>query len=168
MNRYFHAASGRYFVEGDAFTIDGELFAPNWLTLASDEDKTARGLQIVRIVGETKDPALYVVTEELVGDELRIINTPRSAEEIEALRRARVPQTVTRFQARAALHLAGHLEAVETLMANPEAPVMARLAWTDAQEFRRTSPTVLAMSQALGLTDDQLDELFTAAAQIEA
>lgn len=78
------------------------------------------------------------------------------------------PQVVSRFQARAALHLAGLLPQVETLMADPATDTLARLAWTDAQEFRRTSPTLLAMASALSLTDEQLDQLFATAAGIEA
>lgn len=78
------------------------------------------------------------------------------------------PQVVSRFQARAALHLAGLLTAVEALMADPATDMLARLAWTDAQEFRRTSPTLLAMASALSLTDEQLDQLFITAAGIEA
>lgn len=42
------------------------------------------------------------------------------------------------------------------------------LLWTDPQEFRRTSPTLLAMASALSLTDAQLDQLFITAAGIEA
>lgn len=79
-----------------------------------------------------------------------------------------VPAIVSRFQARAALHLAGLLSQVEALMADPATDMLARLAWTDAQEFRRTSPTVLAMGSALGLDDAALDALFTTAAGIEA
>ena len=78
------------------------------------------------------------------------------------------PQVVSRFQARAALHLAGLLDQVETLMADPTTDTLARLAWTDAQEFRRTSPTLVAMAAALSLTDAQLDQLFITAAGIEA
>lgn len=78
------------------------------------------------------------------------------------------PQVVSRFQARAALHLAGLLDQVEALMADPATDTLARLAWTDAQEFRRTSPTLLAMSSALSLTDAQLDQLFITAAGIDA
>ena len=78
------------------------------------------------------------------------------------------PQVVSRFQARAALHLAGLLTAVEALMTDPATDMLARLAWTDAQEFRRTSPTLLAMASALSLTDEQLDQLFVTAAGIEA
>ena len=79
-----------------------------------------------------------------------------------------VPQVVSRFQARAALHLAGLLESVEALMADPATPALAKLAWQDAQEFKRTSPTVLTMADALGLTEEQIDSLFTTAAGIEA
>ena len=79
-----------------------------------------------------------------------------------------VPQVVTRFQARAALHLAGLLTTVESLMTDPQTDMLARLAWQDAQEFRRQSPTVLSMAATLGLTDEQLDALFTTAAGIEA
>jgi hypothetical protein len=81
---------------------------------------------------------------------------------------APVPQTVSRFQARAALHLAGLLEQVESLMQSPETDMLARLAWQDAQEFKRQSPTVLAMAAALSLDDEALDALFTTASGIEA
>jgi hypothetical protein len=77
-----------------------------------------------------------------------------------------VPQVVSRFQARAALLQAGLLSNVEALMANADA--VTKLAWADAQEFRRTSPTVLSMGAALGLDDAALDALFTQAAGIEA
>jgi hypothetical protein len=78
------------------------------------------------------------------------------------------PLVVSRFQAKAALADAGLLAAVETIMASPQTPEIAKLAWADAVEFRRTSPTVLSMGAALGLTESALDQLFAAAAQIEA
>lgn len=79
-----------------------------------------------------------------------------------------VPQVVSKFQAKAALRGAGLLDQVETMMADPAADPLARLAWAEAQEFRRTSPTVAAMAGALGLDDAALDDLFTTAAGIEA
>lgn len=79
-----------------------------------------------------------------------------------------VPQSVTRFQALAALHLAGHLPAVQATMTAPETPVLAKMAWDNALSFERTSPTVAAMAAALGMTDEDLDALFTAAAGIAA
>lgn len=79
-----------------------------------------------------------------------------------------VPEAVTRFQARAALHLAGHLAAIEAIMADPQTDMLARLAWQDALQFERDSPTVAAMSAALGLTPAQVDALFRTAAGILA
>ena len=81
---------------------------------------------------------------------------------------AGVPQVVSRFQARMALHGAGLMTAVEAIMANPQTPLLAREAWANALEFRRDSPTIAALSGALGLTNARLDDLFIAAAQIEA
>lgn len=79
-----------------------------------------------------------------------------------------VPHSVSRFQARAALHQAGLLEAVEAAMVDPATPMLARLAWQDAVEFNRNSPTVLAMAAGLGLTAQQLDALFVSAGEISA
>lgn len=79
-----------------------------------------------------------------------------------------VPQTVTRFQALAALHLAGKLTAVQAIMAAPETDMIAKLAWENARDFERNSPTLLMLASAIGMTSQDLDALFTAAAQIEA
>lgn len=79
-----------------------------------------------------------------------------------------VPQVVSKFQAKAALRGAGLLAQVEQMMADPAADPLAVLAWADAQEFRRNSPTVLAMGAALGLDAAALDALFITAAGIEA
>lgn len=77
-----------------------------------------------------------------------------------------IPQSVTRFQAKAALANAGLLDKVEAMMTDTNTPILYRLAWAEAQAFERQSATVKAMSVALGLTDPQLDALFTAAAAI--
>ncbi|NVZ08022.1 hypothetical protein HW932_01950 [Allochromatium humboldtianum] len=79
-----------------------------------------------------------------------------------------VPDKVSRFQARAALHMHGLLASVEALMADPETDPIARIAWQDAQEFRRHSPTVEAISTLLELTAEQIDTLFVTAGYIEA
>lgn len=78
------------------------------------------------------------------------------------------PMVVSRFQARAALHLAGLLDRVEQIMADPQTPVLSRLAWQDAQEFRRSSPTLLALADQLGLSAEALDQLFITASEIQA
>lgn len=87
-----------------------------------------------------------------------------TAEELLARERARM--VCSRFQAKAALLGAGMLASVEAVI-DASDPV-AQLAWTDAVEFRRTSPTIALLAGAIGLTDAQLDDLFRAASLIEA
>lgn len=77
-----------------------------------------------------------------------------------------VPYSVTRFQARAALLAAGLLPSVEAAIAS--ADQFTQIAWVDAQEFRRESPTMNALAVVLGLSSAQLDDLFRQAATIEA
>lgn len=77
-----------------------------------------------------------------------------------------VPFALSRFQTMAVLHLEGKLGTVEALisLADP----MTKLAWAEAQEFRRTSPSIAAIAQTLGWTDEYLDHLFKRGATIEA
>ncbi len=77
-----------------------------------------------------------------------------------------VPQIVSRFQARAILHIDGLLTTVEALVS--QADPLTQLAWADAQEFRRNSPSIAAIAAALGWTEAYLDDLFTRASTIQA
>lgn len=79
-----------------------------------------------------------------------------------------VPQEVTAFQAKAALDAAGLYDAVEAMMADAATPRIYKLAWREAQVFRRDSPTVLAMASTLGLTSAQVDDLFINAVSMVA
>ena len=81
---------------------------------------------------------------------------------------APVPQTVTRFQARAALSRAGLFLQVDQAMKAFPAGDERRLAWEDAQTFERNSPTMLQMAAGFNMTPTQLDQLFTVAAGISA
>jgi hypothetical protein len=86
-----------------------------------------------------------------------------------------VPQIVSRFQARAAMLASpATAEGFGNLLEQIDAAVAAsdnafiRLAWAEAVEWNRSSPTVNAIAGALGVTGEQLDDLFRAAAGIEA
>lgn len=81
---------------------------------------------------------------------------------------APVPEVVSKFQAKASLLNAGYLETVEGIMADAGTPMIARLAWTEAQEFRRDSPTVAMMAAALSLTSEQVDDMFRYAEKVVA
>lgn len=79
-----------------------------------------------------------------------------------------VPQAVTMRQARLALLAAGKLttaNAAITAMPGTEGDA-ARIEWEYAHEVRRDAALVAGMASVLGLTSEQLDELFIAAAAI--
>ncbi|WP_427183613.1 hypothetical protein ACL598_17490 [Bordetella bronchialis] len=78
-----------------------------------------------------------------------------------------VPQTVTRYQGRAALLAAGLLDTVTQHFAEVAGSDLAKLAWNEAPTFERDSPLVIATAAALSLTEAQLDDLFIAAAQVK-
>lgn len=78
-----------------------------------------------------------------------------------------VPQKVSRFQARAALFNEGFLDQVTLIMTQDSTPMLARLAWQDAQEFERDSNLVNQMGVMLGLNSDQVDDLFRKASLIK-
>ncbi len=96
--------------------------------------------------------------------------TFKTQDELAAERLAnwRASAKVSKFQAKAALKQAGLLQQVRDMMAALADDDLTRLAWEDAQEFRRDSPAVLAMATDLALSDEQLDDLFEQAATIEA
>jgi hypothetical protein len=78
-----------------------------------------------------------------------------------------VPEIVSRFQARAALMLAGKLADAEAAVAASGDPLIA-LAWAEAVEWKRSSPALNGLAEAIGMTQADVDDLFRTAATIEA
>jgi hypothetical protein len=79
-----------------------------------------------------------------------------------------VPQEVTMRQARLALLGAGLLATVESKidgMAEP-AKSAARIEWDHSQTVQRSKGLVLQLGQEMGLTSEQIDNLFIAAAAL--
>lgn len=77
-----------------------------------------------------------------------------------------VPQQVTNYQARAALISAGLFNAVDDAVKAQGSASQAYQAWEYANVYLRTSPFIVEMGAALGLTAEQIDELFISASQI--
>lgn len=72
---------------------------------------------------------------------------------------------VTRRQAKQALLQVGLLDDVDAAIA-ASGDRAAQIDWADATEFRRDWPTLIALQPALGLTDQQIDDLFREAAKL--
>lgn len=81
-----------------------------------------------------------------------------------ALRKRRERMKVSRFQALAALTQAGLLNQVQGFIDQSTDPLL-RLAWAEAS-FDRQSSMVRAVSEELGMTEDEVDQLFEAATKI--
>lgn len=109
-------------------------------------------------------PDKVVVTYTITERDLEA----EAAQQAERLRQQRESMVVSRFQARAVLRQMGLREQVDAIMAAPDADPLALDAWQDAQEFRRLSPTIIALADKLNLSDGQVDDMFKQAAQIEA
>lgn len=79
-----------------------------------------------------------------------------------------VPQSVTMRQARLALLGAGLLDDVEAAIAALPSPQKeaARIEWEYSQEVQRHNGFVSVLAPALGLTDEQLDDLFVQGAKL--
>ena len=88
-------------------------------------------------------------------------NTVVETHEEWALRKRRESMKITRFQAKAAMMQAGLLDDIQEVIDASEDPLVA-LAWSEAG-FERLSPFVMQMQAAIGMTHDQLDDLFDAA-----
>ncbi|PZR92231.1 MAG: hypothetical protein DI537_13665 [Stutzerimonas stutzeri] len=78
-----------------------------------------------------------------------------------------VPNTVTRAQALMALYRAGLLDAVESALgSHPYPPV--RIWFQNALNWERGHVYLQAIGAELGLDDDQIDDLFRAAARLSS
>lgn len=138
-------------------TVDLEIEHPTlgWIPFTAnpnDPEVIGSVLHDRAIAGEFGTVAAYVPP-----------TPPTSQELLDAERAAMV---CSRFQAKAALEAAGLLAQAEIVVAAADG--FSQLAWSEAAEFRRFSPTMLALAPALGLDDAALDDLFRAAIQIEA
>jgi hypothetical protein len=79
-----------------------------------------------------------------------------------------IPSSVTRFQALAVLAAGGYLDTVRTYINTLDQNNVQRLAWENAADWERSSPTLNALATMLNLTSAEVDDLFVAASQVSA
>jgi len=79
-----------------------------------------------------------------------------------------IPQVVTMRQASLALFEAGYLARIQTTIDELPEPdrSLANIEWNKSGVVERNQPLVLTMGQSLGLSDVELDDLFTLAATL--
>ena len=112
---YYHEATNLYIPDGVPFTLDGIQYPANW-------DRASLGLVEVTVVGTREDDRYFYVTEELVGAELRIINTPKSDEQIKQVKNGAVQAEIDSLERNAIMPRATREFMLLTLesMATPE------------------------------------------------
>ena len=71
--------------------------------------------------------------------------------------------TITSYQAKCALADAGLYDAVENAINSVETPIRIKLAWREGINFQRDNPMILMLTAQLGLSEEDVDNLFTAA-----
>jgi hypothetical protein len=81
-----------------------------------------------------------------------------------SIRRALASQPITAFQGKVVLHRRGMIEAAEAIATAAGGETL--FAWERAQEWRRDSPTITGLGAALGLSGEQIDDLFIEAAGV--
>lgn len=73
-------------------------------------------------------------------------------------------KAVSRIQARLALSKAGKLKAVRTAIANADEET--QVWYEDAQVWNRDSPILIEFAKSLGMTSEEIDQLFELAATL--
>lgn len=71
--------------------------------------------------------------------------------------------TVTRAQAKLAMCKLGFYDAINAYFNKEDTPTEYKIAWNDANTFQEDSPILKAVGTAVGLTDDQIKQLFETA-----
>jgi len=108
----------------------------------------------------------YLINPNYNPVSLSQVQTIQAAKEAAAIA-STIPNTVTPFQAKAALLNAGLLTNIIAIINDPSTPAITKLAWDNVTEFTRDSPLLNGLAQTLGLTSTQVDALFLAASKIE-
>jgi hypothetical protein len=115
----------------------------------------------VIIVDEINSPDLVPAENGLIGDLWNgaAFQTPPPPP-------PKVPEAVTMRQAKIALRRAGKLAIVNAaLQAMPgDAGEDARITWEWSTEVQRQNPLILMMKPVIGMTDQEIDQLFISAA----
>jgi len=81
---FYSTTDGQYINEGQAFTIDGNQYAANWLNLSTPEEKSAIGLEEVIATNSPKSDIYYWVSSTLDKATITYTNTPKDLTEVKA------------------------------------------------------------------------------------
>lgn len=84
-------------------------------------------------------------------------------------REIQIPNFVTKRQGRQQMILLGLLDQVQTAIDSIPDPIQKALVqsfWDDSTQYERNHPQMIQLSEAVGMTEEQLDGAFIAASQL--
>lgn len=109
------------------------------------------------------------VIEFYNGWEPPAVEQPPELTPEELLQMQREGMVVTKRQGRQQMILMGILDQVQAAIDGIEDPLQRALVqsfWDDSTQYERNHPQMIQLAQAIGLTDEQLDQAFIEAAQL--
>lgn len=165
---YINKVTNELIEDGEVSLMFANVSFPNGVL---DESFLAKQ-NIVKVECEAQ-PVIDNFTQKVEQDKLATLENgvytikyrvlPKTEVEIVEYRKSQVPQSITPLQAKLQLLKLGLLDEVEVLVTGDRA---AQLYWEYASVVERDNAVLLLMANSIGLTSEQVDEMFIEASKL--
>lgn len=165
---YINKVTNELIEDGEVSLMFANISFPNGVL---DESFLAKQ-NIVKVEYEAQ-PVIDDFTQKVEQDKLATLENgiytikyrvlPKTEDEIIEYRKSQVPQSITPLQAKLQLLKLGLLDEVEALVAGDRT---SQLYWEYASVVERDNAVLLMMANSIGLTSEQVDEMFIAASKL--
>ena len=165
---YINKVTNELIEDGEVSLMFANVSFPNGVL---DESFLAKQ-NIVKVEYEAQ-PVIDDFTQKVEQDKLATLENdvyiikyrvlPKTEVEIVEYRKSQVPQSITPLQAKLQLLKLGLLDEVETLVTGDRT---SQLYWEYASVVERDNAILLLMAEQLGLTSEQVDEMFIEASKL--
>ncbi len=165
---YINKVTNEFIEDGEVSLMFANVSFPNGVL---DESFLAKQ-NIVKVEYEAQ-PVIDDFTQKVEQDKLATLENgvytikyrvlPKTEVEIVEYRKSQVPQSITPLQSKLQLLKLGLLDEVEALVTGDRS---AQLYWEYASVVERDNAVLLLMANSIGLTSEQVDEMFIAASKL--
>ena len=165
---YINKVTNELIEDGEVSLMFANVSFPNGVL---DESFLAKQ-NIVKVEYEAQ-PVIDDFTQKVEQDKLATLENgvyiikyrvlPKTEVEIVEYRKSQVPQSITPLQAKLQLLKLGLLDEVEALVTGDRT---AQLYWEYASVVERDNAVLLLMANSIGLTSEQVDEMFIEASKL--
>ena len=165
---YINKVTNELIEDGEVVLMFANVSFPNGVL---DESFLAKQ-NIVKVEYEAQ-PVIDDFTQKVEQDKVATLENdvytikyrvlPKTEVEIVEYRKSQVPQSITPLQAKLQLLKLGLLDEVEALVTGDRT---AQLYWEYASVVERDNAVLLLMANSIGLTSEQVDEMFMEASKL--